>query len=264
MSTDYRIFQLNAFTDQAFSGGPAAVVPMEDFPDDEVLRGIASDNNLSETAFTAPCRSDEADFHLRWFTPTVEVELCGHATLATAALYFSVLNWEKPVIRFLTQSGVLSIRKEGAGYVMDFPTLPTLEPVAEAPFPFVDAVSGPAFAIYELPSSADVRTFEPDFAQIAGLHDEGIIITAKGDPALGDSTDIVSRMFAPNIGIPEDPVTGAAHCALATFWPQKLGKITLTAEQASARRGTLQLSLKGDRVELMGQAVLYLQGKITV
>lgn len=264
MSTDYQIFQLNAFTDRVFSGGPAAVVPMEDFPEDEVLRGIASDNNLSETAFTAPCDSDEADFHLRWFTPTVEVDLCGHATLATAALYFSVLNWNRPVIRFLTRSGVLSIRKEAAGYAMDFPILPTLEPITAAPFPFVQAVSGPEFAIYELASSTDVRTFTPDFAQIAGMHEEGIIITAKGDPARGDTTDIVSRMFAPNIGIPEDPVTGAAHCALATFWPQKLGKTTLTAEQASARRGTLQLSLKGDRVELKGQAVLYLQGKITV
>lgn len=264
MSTDYQIFQLNAFTDRVFSGGPAAVVPMEDFPEDEVLRGIASDNNLSETAFTAPCDNDEADFHLRWFTPTVEVDLCGHATLATAALYFSVLNWNRPVIRFLTRSGVLSIRKEAAGYAMDFPILPTLEPITAAPFPFVQAVSGPEFAIYELASSTDVRTFTPDFAQIAGMHEEGIIITAKGDPARGDTTDIVSRMFAPNIGIPEDPVTGAAHCALATFWPQKLGKTTLTAEQASARRGTLQLSLKGDRVELKGQAVLYLQGKITV
>ena len=215
MTTDYQIFQLNAFTDSAFCGGPAAVVPMEVFPADEVLRGIASDNNLSETAFTVPCHSDEADFQLRWFTPTVEVELCGHATLATAALYFSVLNWDQPDIRFLTKSGVLSIRKAGTACVMDFPILPTREPITEAPFPFVDAVSGPDFAIYELASSADVRTFEPDFAQIARLHAEGIIITAKGDPALGDSTDIVSRMFAPNIGIPEDPVTGAAHCALA-------------------------------------------------
>ena len=264
MSTEYPIYQLNAFTDQVFAGGPAAVVPMEAFPDDAVLRGIASDNNLSETAFTVPCESEEADFDLRWFTPTLEVELCGHATLATAALYFSVLKWDQPVIRFLTLSGVLSIARQDNHYVMNFPTLPTLDPIAEAPFPFVAAVRGPVFSIYELASSTEVRNFTPDFAQIADLHEEGIIITAKGDPNAGDTTDIVSRMFAPNIGIPEDPVTGAAHCALATYWPQKLGKTTLTAEQASARRGTLQLSLKGDRVELMGQAVLYLQGKITV
>ncbi|MDA8603421.1 PhzF family phenazine biosynthesis protein [Alphaproteobacteria bacterium] len=264
MSTEYRIFQLNAFTNASFSGAPAAVVPMEAFPSDDVLRGIASDNNLSETAFTVPWTGDDADFHLRWFTPTVEVNLCGHATLATAALYFTVLAWAEPKLRFMTASGVLTIEQRGDSFAMDFPALPTNAPVESPPFPCVAAAGGEVFNIYELASSADVHAFKPDFKQIAALHHDSIIITAKGDPSLGDTTDIVSRMFGPNIGIPEDPVTGAAHCALATFWPEKLGKTTLTATQVSARRGSLQLSLKGDRVELIGQAVLYLEGKITV
>ena len=264
MTTSYDMFQLNAFTDTPFTGAPAAVVPMDVFPSDDVLRGIASDNNLAETAFTVPYAGDEADFQLRWFTPTVEVNLCGHATLATAALYFMALGWDKPVIRFQTLSGVLTIEQRGDSFAMDFPALPTVEPLDHAPFDFVTATTGPKFNIYELASSKAVRDFAPDFAQIAPLHDEAIIITAKGDPAAGDTTDIVSRMFGPRLGIPEDPVTGAAHCALATYWPEKLGKTTLSAEQASSRRGTLQLSIKGNRVELIGQAVLYLQGKITV
>lgn len=263
-ATQYDIYQVNAFTDARFSGGPAAIVPMASFPSDSVLRGIASDNNLAETAFTTPCAGDEADFNLRWFTPMVEVDLCGHATLATAALYFRVLGWAKQVIRFQTQSGVLSIEQRGDRFVMDLPLLPTTDPLSELPFGAVAGTAGPSFNIYEMATSAAVRAFEPDLAQISRLHPEAIIITAKGDPAAGDTTDIVSRMFGPNIGIPEDPVTGAAHCALAGYWPAKLGKTTLSAEQASARRGTLQLSLKGDRVELTGQAVLYLHGKITV
>lgn len=264
MSMEYRIFQLNAFTDTPFSGAPAAVVPMDTFPADEILRGIASDNNLSETAFTVPWTGDEADYHLRWFTPTVEVELCGHATLATAAMYFTALAWAQPQLRFMTASGVLTIEQRGDAFAMDFPALPTNAPVARPPFPCVAAAGGQVFNIYELASSTEVRNFKPDLKQIATLHDDSIIITAKGDPAVGDTTDIVSRMFGPNIGIPEDPVTGAAHCALATYWPEKLGKTTLTATQVSARHGSLQLSLKGDRVELIGKAVLYLEGKITV
>ena len=264
MTTTYDIFQVNAFTDTPFTGAPAAIVPMDSFPSDAVLTGIASDNNLAETAFTTPHDGDEADFNLRWFTPTVEVDLCGHATLATAALYFRVLGWSKPVIRFQTQSGVLTIEKRGDEFVMDFPALPTVDPLPELHFGAIAGASGPKFDIFEVATSREVREFQPDLAFIGTLHPEAILITAKGDPATGDTTDIVTRMFGPNIGIPEDPVTGAAHCALATYWPQKLGKTTLSAEQASARRGTLQLSVKGDRVELIGQAVLYLQGKITV
>ncbi len=264
MSDCYPIYQLNAFTDRSFTGAPAAVVPMEVFPDDSVLRGIASDNNLAETAYTVPWSGDDADFHLRWFTPTIEMDLCGHATLATAALFFTVLGWDQPTIRFQTQSGVLTVGRHGDGFVMDFPALYCEDPFPDPPYACVNAVTGHKFTIFEFETSAQVRAFKPDAAQIIPLHREAIIITAKGDSAAGDSTDIVSRMFGPNIGILEDPVTGAAHCALAPYWAQRLGKTTLSAEQASERGGTMQLSLKGDRVELTGQAVLYLDGKITV
>ena len=264
MSTSYPIYQLNAFTNQSFKGAPAAVVPMDAFPDDSVLRGIASDNNLAETAYTVPWPGGEADFHLRWFTPTIEMDLCGHATLATAALYFIKLGWDQPTVRFQTQSGVLTVARDGDSFVMDFPALYCEDPFPDAPFSCVNAVTGYKFTIFEFETSAQVRAFRPDSAQIVPLHREAIIVTAKGNPDAGDRTDIVSRMFGPNIGVLEDPVTGAAHCALAPYWAKKLGKTSMSAEQASERGGTLQLSLKGDRVELTGQAVLYLDGKITV
>ena len=255
------LYQVDAFTSRAFGGNPAAVCPLEEWLDDATLQGIALENNLSETAFFID-RGDH--FDLRWFTPAAEVDLCGHATLATAYVLFNDLDIGGNEVHFDTRSGRLTVRRNGDRLALDFPARPP------EPWPEADAVAGAlgrsptevlknvmCLAVFE--NEADVRALSPDFARIAALPCDGVIATAPGD-----LVDFVSRYFAPKHGIPEDPVTGSAHCVLTPYWAKRLGKARLTARQVSARGGELECEDRGDRVWIAGQAVKYLEGIIEV
>jgi PhzF family phenazine biosynthesis protein len=254
-----RIFQVDAFTSRPFAGNPAAVLLLEAFPADSDLQAIAEENNLAETAFLVP---DGSDYRIRWFTPTVEVPLCGHATLASAAVVMERLEPDRDSVVFKSASGPLAVCRTGRGYVMDFPARPC-EPAAP-PEGLAEALGAPLQEIewdgfnflVRLESAEVVRALSPDLAAIGRMPAAGIIVTASGDEVY----DCVSRYFAPAKGIPEDPVTGGAHCALTPFWSARLGKIELRAFQASARGGELTCRLRGARVELEGSCVFYLEG----
>jgi PhzF family phenazine biosynthesis protein len=257
------IFQIDAFASRRFAGNPAAVLVMASFPEDAVLQAIAAENNLAETAFLV---RDGSNYQLRWFTPVLEVPLCGHATLASAAVVMERLEPTRRSVVFHTASGALNVRRSESGYVMDFPARPS-EPIAP-PSGFVDAlgavpvvVTVNAFnylAIFD--DAATVRTLAPDFAAVARLDRPGVIVSASGD----GEYDFTSRYFAPAKGIPEDPVTGAAHCMLAPYWAQRLGKSEFRAWQASKRGGEVRCRVLGERVELEGSAVFYLEGMVEV
>jgi len=254
-----RIFQLDAFTSRRFAGNPAAVMLLDAYPADKFLQAIAAENNLAETAFLVP---DGQDYYIRWFTPTVEVPLCGHATLASAAVVLERLQPGRETVVFSSASGPLAVRRSDSGYVMDFPVRRCV--AAEPPDGLVEALGtllietmwdGFNFLV-RLASAHDVRALSPDLAAIGRMPCDGIIVTAPGD----DGHDCVSRYFAPAKGIPEDPVTGGAHCALTPFWAERLGKIELRAFQASPRGGEIKCRLDGDRVELEGLCIFYLEG----
>ncbi|MGX5737004.1 PhzF family phenazine biosynthesis protein [Bosea thiooxidans] len=254
-----RLFQLDAFTSRQFSGNPAAVMLFETYPDAAVMQALAAENNLAETAFLVP---EGDDYRIRWFTPTVEVPLCGHATLASGAVVFERLDARRETVTFQSASGPLVVRRSERGYVMDFPVRRYV--AAEAPEGLAEAL-GAALAetlwdgfnfIARLESASAVRGLRPDLAAIARLPCAGVVVTAGGD----GEYDCVSRYFAPAKGIPEDPVTGGAHCALVPFWAQRLGKREIRAFQASARGGELYCRLDGDRVHLEGGCVFYLEG----
>jgi PhzF family phenazine biosynthesis protein len=257
------VFQLDAFTNRRFAGNPAAVMPMRRFPDDALMQAIAAENNLAETAFLV---REGADYRLRWFTPLTEVPLCGHATLASAAVVMERLEPERKVVVFHSKSGPLTVTRTARGYVLDFPARPsqkTSVPLglsralgAEPVEVFVNAFNFMAV----LESASMVREIAPDMAVIASLDRPGVIVTAAGDGRY----DVISRYFAPAKGIPEDPVTGSAHCMLAPYWAPRLGKTELRAYQASRRGGELTCRLVGDRVELEGQCVFYLEGEAEV
>ncbi len=256
------LFQVDAFTDRVFGGNPAAVCPLPRWLDDATLAAIAAENNLSETAFIVP-RGD--DWELRWFTPTIEVDLCGHATLATAL----VLLRQHPVrelLRFHSrEAGVLTVRRDGERLVLDFPARPP-SPI-EIPEGLAEALGGTApeallrarknVAVFA--DEATVRALAPDLGYIAKMEGDGLIVTAPGD-----EVDFVSRYFAPHAGIDEDPVTGSAHCTLTPYWAERRSKTTLEARQVSARGGMLRCTLAGDRVQIGGTGVLYLEGTIEV
>ena len=258
------IYQVDAFADVVFAGNPAAVVPLEAWLPDATLLAIAAENNLAETAFFV--RDGDA-CELRWFTPMVEVDLCGHATLATAFVLATVLEPGRQRFAFATrQAGELTVTREGERFVLDFPARP---PVPLDPHPdLLPALGGPApvavlggrdyLVVYD--DAATVRALTPDMTRLAGLDRFAVSVTAPGE----DGVDFVSRFFAPAKGIPEDPVTGSAHCALIPYWAQRLGKATLSARQVSARGGNLACELTGDRVKIGGTAVLYLEGVIHV
>lgn len=256
------IYQIDAFTSRVFSGNPAAVCPLEDWLDDAQLQAIAAENNLSETAFFL--RKGDG-YELRWFTPVCEVELCGHATLASAYVLFERLGHRGEVITFRTRySGTLTVRRDGDLLAMDFPAWP-LEP-GDPPeallrglgvTPIETWVSD--YYLVALGSEADVRSLRPDVEPLRELHPRCVIITARG----GDC-DFVSRFFAPSYGIPEDPVTGSAHCALTPYWSKRLGKTKLHALQVSPRGGELFCEDRGERVGIAGRAAAYLEGTITV
>jgi PhzF family phenazine biosynthesis protein len=256
-----RIFQVDAFTTRLFAGNPAAVVLLSDFPDDAAMQAVAAENNLAETAFLVP---HGTDYRLRWFTPTVEVPLCGHATLASAAVVMERLEPGRSTVVFQTRSGPLTVTRAPGGYLMDFPSrpsekIPTPSELARALGVTPTEVLVNAFNYMAvLESHAIVRTLTPDLTAIARLDRSGVIVSAPGD----GTYDFVSRYFAPAKGIPEDPVTGSAHCMLVPYWASRLGKTEVRAHQASKRGGDLTCRLRGDRVELQGACIFYLEGEI--
>jgi len=257
------IFQIDAFTNRRFAGNPAAVVPMSSFLDDTVLQSIAAENNLAETAFIVP---EGGDYLLRWFTPTVEVPLCGHATLASAAVVMERLEPERSKVVFHSASGPLTVSRTDTGYMMDFPArqsediaLPSglAEALGIVPVEVADDTFN---YLVLLENEQAVRELVPDMAAIARMERSGVIVTAPGDNAY----DFVSRYFAPAKGIPEDPVTGGAHCGLAPYWAKRLNKTVFRAYQASRRGGEIICRLVGDRVELEGTCVFYLEGEVEI
>jgi len=257
------IFQVDAFAARRFAGNPAAVVPVERFPDDDVMLAIAAENNLAETAFLV---ADGGDYRLRWFTPMVEVPLCGHATLASAAVVMERLEPARREVVFHSMSGPLTVRRTESGYLMDFPARPSApisapDGLAEALGAAPLEVLGNVFNYMAVMESAKVvRELEPNMALLVRLDRPGVIVTAAGDRGY----DFVSRYFAPRKGIPEDPVTGAAHCMLAPYWTTRLNKSEFRAFQASRRGGEVVCRLAGDRVELEGSCVFYLEGEIEI
>jgi predicted PhzF superfamily epimerase YddE/YHI9 len=263
--TQIAIAILDSFASKTFSGNPAGVCLLENSISQELMQQIAMEMNLSETAFVE--RTGEPTvFSLRWFTPAVEVDLCGHATLASAYWMFHE-GWVKPedTIHFQTRSGVLLVTKNEDGVCMDFPLISTIvdtHPVhVQTLFgaPIKQAARLRGNWIFELEDESAVRKLMPDFGVIAATSEEGFIVTAAGS----NEFDIVSRYFGPNLGIPEDPVTGFAHCALVDYWNQKTGKTKFKAYQASTRGGTLYLEIQGDRVLIQGKAVKVLVGTMS-
>lgn len=258
---DISIFQIDAFTDSVFSGNPAAVCPLDTWLADDVMQAIAGENNLAETAFFV---ATDNGYDLRWFTPMLEVELCGHATLATAFLIFERIAPTSEVLRFQTRSGELTVMRDDGMLFLDFPSYPGA--AADCPEALATGLGNVPQAVIEGPnymavfaSEAQVAALAPDMEMLATLHPRGVIATAPGD-----TDDFVSRYFGPSFGVPEDPVTGSAHCMLTPYWAQRLGRTRLNARQISTRGGTLVCEDRGARVGIGGQAVLYLEGKITV
>ena len=255
------LYQVDAFTNRVFGGNPAAVVLLDDWLPDGVLADIAAENNLAETAFVIP-RPDVVP--LRWFTPTVEVDLCGHATLAAAHVLFGYSFPAANRITFSTRSGNLTVVRDGELLYMDFPARPG-KPV-EVSASLVSALGRTpreAFMARDLMavfgSEAEVKNLHPDFQRIAQLNTFAVIATAPGD-----TVDFVSRFFAPRAGIQEDPVTGSSHCTLAPYWASRLGKSELVAKQISVRGGDLICKIHGERVSIAGRTAEYLRGEITL
>ncbi len=257
------IYQVDAFTSQVFSGNPAAVCLLNDWISDSMLQAIAAENNLSETAFLV--RNGDG-FDLRWFTPKTEVALCGHATLASACVLFDLQKWPEKNVCFQTRkSGRLIVEKKDHLFEMDFPARP---PACELSVDSLSKIIGvlplevlnseeDILAVLETEQS--VRDLKPDFTALAGLDCRGLIVTARGE-----KVDFVSRFFAPAVGVPEDPVTGSAHCVLVPYWAGVLKKNNLHALQVSRRGGELFCRDRGERVSIAGEAALYLEGTISI
>lgn len=276
------LYQIDAFTDKLFGGNPAAVIPLEKWPDEKLMQQIAMENNLSETVFFVPVhgnsssfgvpekertqfREGAADFEIRWFTPEVEINLCGHATLASAYVLFNFLNFNKPEIRFSSFSGILKVTRENDLICLDFPSWkPERLDIYPDELSFIldhaeiVGVYKHRDILVELMNEEEVKNCTPDFS-LMKKHIDKMIITAPGK-----KVDFVSRFFAPGAGIDEDPVTGSAHSQLIPFWAEKLGKNDLHALQLSKRRGELWCELKGDRVIMKGKAVYYMKGEFTL
>jgi PhzF family phenazine biosynthesis protein len=255
------LFQIDAFTNRLFGGNPAAVVLLENWLPDKVLAAIAAENNLAETAFVI-LKSDVIP--LRWFTPIVEIDLCGHATLAAAHVLFRHFIPTANQLTFSTRSGNLVVTRDADRLTMDFPARPgTPVEVTEKLITALGIRPREAFLARDLLAifdrESDVQNLQPDFLHVAALDAFAVIVSAPGE-----TTDFVSRFFAPRAGIPEDPVTGSAHCTLVPYWAARLGKPELTARQLSARRGELNCRLAGDRVFMSGGTVEYLRGEIDV
>lgn len=262
----FPLYWVDAFTPTVFAGNPAAVVPLTAWPDDRVMQQIAFENGLAETAFFVRTGPDR--FHLRWFTPELEMDLCGHATLASAFVVFTQIGQTGDRLVFDSRSGPLIItRRPDARLELDFPARPPAPvPATEIPPTLLPGLGGAAptwigrsrdyLCVY--PTAADVLAIKPDFTALNQIDVIGIIVTAPGT----DGVDFVSRFFAPNCGVPEDPVTGSSHCTLVPYWAGRLGKTQLRARQVSPRGGELLCRLAGDRVAMAGHAALYLRGEI--
>lgn len=258
---EIKIYQVDAFAGEVFKGNPAAVCPLESELSAETMQNIAKENNLSETAFIF---SKDGRLNIRWFTPGCEVDLCGHATLASAHVLYNHEGFTGEVIEFQSKSGPLRVTKKGDLLELDFPVqeLPECEidPVIEKSLgkkPTHVFRGDDYMAVFE--SEADVAGFEPDFKELMALDARGLIVTAKGN-----SCDFVSRFFGPQVGIDEDPVTGSAHCKLIPYWAKVTGKKEMTARQISERGGELFCTLDGDRVKIAGKAVTYMEGIIRI
>ena len=254
------IYQIDAFTTELFKGNPAAVCPLEKWLPDELMQSIATENNLSETAFIVPRGND---FELRWFTPVSEIPLCGHATLACAYVLFECLGYNQSAVTFHSMSGALMVKREGKKFVLDFPSempqqIESSERLQQAlKINPVEVYAGKRKLMAVLKNESEVRNVAPDFRLIKELPNEGVIITAHGD-----EVDFVSRFFVPKMGIDEDPVTGSSHTLLTPFWGKQLNKTEMTALQVSSRGGALICRLKNDRVEMVGDAILYMKGEL--
>ncbi len=266
----YPLYQIDAFADKAFTGNPAAVMPLTQWLPDALMQSIAAENNLAETAFLVPEADKTADYGIRWFTPTVEVPLCGHATLASAHVIFHHLDFKGDVVRLNTRhAGPLSVRRMDGRLSLSLPSYPP-QPQA-APVDMLDAVKSPPVAtlcggspggepywVLVYTSEADVRTLSPDFKMLGATGCQ-VIATAPGN-----THDFVSRFFAPSHGIDEDPVTGSSHCRLVPYWAARLGKTIMTARQISKRGGDVWCTLDGDRVHLAGTCVEVMQGMMHI
>jgi PhzF family phenazine biosynthesis protein len=253
------IYQVDAFSSHIFAGNPAAICPLSQWLPDQIMQAIALENNLSETAFFV--RNGD-DYDLRWFTPLVEVDLCGHATLASAWVLFHELHAPGERATFNTKSGKLTVEKRGELLVLNFPARPPS--AVQACAGLVDALGGKPeivlassdyLVVYR--HASDVKTLQPDMAGLSKIDKFAVIVTAPGD-----TCDFVSRFFAPAKGVPEDPVTGRAHCTLIPYWAKRLNKDILHARQLSKRGGELYCQMLGDRVEIAGRSVLFLKGEI--
>ena len=259
------LFQIDAFAERVFQGNPAAVCPLEAWLPEALMQAIAAENNLSETAFCVP---EGEGYGLRWFTPLKEIDLCGHATLATAHVLFEHLGFAGAEIVFSTRSGALRVTRAGDRLAMDFPAK-AVETCA-APAALIEGLGRAPLEVYGgrdylavFADAAEVRALRPDPRRLAELDRHGVIVTAPGGAEDGD-VDFVSRFFVPKFGVDEDPVTGSAHCSLTPFWAARLGKATLEARQVSRRGGRLQCTLAGERVILRGRAVTYMAATIEV
>lgn len=256
-----KIYQIDAFASELFEGNPAAVCPLDNWLPDELMQLIASENNLSETAFFIP---NENGFQIRWFTPTSEVDLCGHATLASAFVIFNILGYDQNIIEFDSKSGLLKVIKDDDNLILDFPAQPptpcetTQEIINALNITPIECLKSQDL-IAVLNDESDVQTIEPDFEELKKLGLRGVIITAQSD-----KYDFVARCFFLGLGINEDPVTGSAYTQLAPYWATKLGKDLFTAKQLSARGGELTCELYKDRVLISGKAVKYMEGKINI
>lgn len=256
------IFQADAFASSLFKGNPAAVVPLKEWLPDRLMQNIALENNLSETAFFI---AEEDHFHIRWFTPKAEVNLCGHATLATAHVLFNELNFEGELLHFNSRSGILTVRKEEDKLQLDFPA-DWVQPIEMNPV-FTEAMGIEATASFKgrtdylllFDSEEVIQNIEPNLHLLKQTDARGIMVTAAGR-----EVDFVSRFFAPGVGVDEDPVTGSAHTSLVPFWASRLHKTEMTALQLSERGGQLWCTLAGDRVLIAGKGVTYLRGEIEI
>lgn len=261
---DMRIYTVDSFTDQFFKGNPAGVCLLDNPAPDAWMQALAAEMRHSETAFLLGGEAGEP-YSLRWFTPATEVALCGHATLATAHVLYST-GTAPETLKFATKSGILAVTRDETGLItMDFPAKPLEE--TDPPEGLTEALGvTPRWAgknvwdyLVEVESEDAVRAVSPDFPALAAVDARGVIVTA---PSARPGVDYVSRFFAPRVGVPEDPVTGSAHCALAPYWTAKLGPATLLGEQLSERGGTIRTTVRGDRVELSGRAVTVLSGEL--
>jgi PhzF family phenazine biosynthesis protein len=263
MNMELKVYIANAFAENKFGGNPAAIVPLREWLSEDLMQQIAMQNNLAETAFIIPQGND---YHIRWFTPAVEVKLCGHATLASAHVFFNHLGYNKDRITFHSKSGPLHVQKRSDGKItLDFPADEPVE--TKNPDAIEHGLNVKPLAVYKssfdymvvLNSQSEIENLSPDFNLLKTLPSRGTIVTAKGDDA-----DFVSRCFFPQSGIDEDPATGSAHTVMVPYWAKKLGKTRLSAIQLSKRKGYLDCELDGNRVLMSGNAHTYLVGEFFI